>query len=192
MDNSQFFSEYFLFRLLINMATMVVLIRFIYHTIHAKRDLFFAFFLLNFIVFLFAFMMEKAKAFNSFGSAFGLMAAFSLLRFRTKTLTIKDMTYLFIIIAIGVINSVMKASYPEILTINIMIMVAVYSVDSNLLMRNHNTQTIEFNSLENIQPENEGKLLAELRQKTGLDIQKFSIEYIDFGKNKIIVKVYYY
>ena len=128
MENSELFSEYFAIRLAINTVFMFILIRFIYYRTYNKRNLFFTFFLLNFIVFLLAFMLEKAKAFNSLGSAFGLLAAFSLLRFRTETISTKDMTYLFIIMAIGLINSIMKGTYLEIASINGLIVVAVYAV----------------------------------------------------------------
>lgn len=192
MDALHLFSEYFLFRLLINTGAMVILIHFIYYRLYAKRDLFFVFFLLNFIVFLLAFMLEKAKAFNSLGSAFGLLAAFSLLRFRTETLTAKDMTYLFIIMALGIINSIMKGTYYEIMAINAMIIVVSWGVDSNLIIHNHKTKTIEFTGLENIRPEDQPKLVDDLRQRTGLDIQKISIEHIDFGRNKADIRIYYF
>jgi len=83
MDKSSIFTLYFLFRLLINALTMVVLIRYVYYNTYQKKDSFFTFFLLNFIVFLLAYMLDKTGGFNSIGSAFGLLAAFSLVRFRT-------------------------------------------------------------------------------------------------------------
>ncbi|MBX2954610.1 MAG: DUF4956 domain-containing protein [Cyclobacteriaceae bacterium] len=192
MDNLQLFSEYFLIRLLINIVAMVILIRVIYYRTYQKRNLFFTFFLLNFIVFLLTFMLEKAKAFNSLGSAFGLLAAFSLLRFRTETLSAKDMTYLFIIMALGLINSIMRGSYPEIMMVNGLILIAVYAVDGNVLMRNQKTKTVEYEGLEFIQPEHHPKLILELRKRTGLDIQKISIERIDFTRNRVEIKMYYY
>ncbi|MBX2945497.1 MAG: DUF4956 domain-containing protein [Cyclobacteriaceae bacterium] len=192
MDNLQLFSEYFLVRLLINIISMVVLIRFIYYRTYLKRNLFFTFFLLNFIVFLLTFMLEKAKAFNSLGSAFGLLAAFSLLRFRTETLSAKDMTYLFIIMALGLINSIMRGSYPEIMMVNGLILTAVFAVDGNVLMRNQKTKTVEYEGLEYIQSEHHPKLILELRKRTGLDIQKISIERIDFGRNRVEIKMYYF
>lgn len=192
MDNLQLFSEYFLVRLLINIVAMVILIRIIYYRTYQKRNLFFTFFLLNFIVFLLTFMLEKAKAFNSLGSAFGLLAAFSLLRFRTETLSAKDMTYLFIIMALGLINSIMRGSYPEIMMVNGLILIAVYAVDGNVLMRNQKTKTVEYEGLEYIQPEHHPKLILELRKRTGLDIQKISIERIDFTRNRVEIKMYYY
>lgn len=192
MDGFTLFSEYFFIRFLINTTAMIVLVRFVYYTTYQKRDMFFTFFLLNLIVFLLTFMLEKAKAFNSLGSAFGLLAAFSLLRFRTETITTKDMTYLFIIMAIGLINSIMKGSLVEICVVNGLIIGAVFAVDSNRIMPIQKTKTIEYGSLENIKPEQNTQLIEELRTKTGLDIRRTSIEEIDFVKNRVVVKIYYY
>lgn len=137
-------------------------------------------------------MLEKAKAFNSIGSAFGLLAAFSLLRFRTETITIKDMTYLFIIMAVGLINSIMKGTYLEIGGINLMIAAGVYIIDGNHLIKNQKTKMIEYNVMENIKPDQQEKLILDLRDKTGLDIRKTTIEEIDLIKNRVVIKIYYY
>ncbi len=144
------------------------------------------------MVFLLSFMLEKAKAFNSIGSAFGLLAAFSLLRFRTETITIKDMTYLFIIMAVGLINSIMKGSYLEIMSINAVIAAGVFAVDGNVLMRNQKMKLVEYDIMENIKPDQHATLLADLREKTGLDIRKTTIEEIDLVKNRVVIKIYYY
>jgi len=192
MNGKELFTEYFLFRLLINTASMIILVRYVYfHTYH-KRDSFFTFFLLNFIVFLFAFMLEKTGAFASLSSAFGLVAAFSLLRFRTETISMKDMTYLFIIMTFGLINSVMKATFIELIGLNAMIIAAVYIVDGNQIIRNQKMKTIEYPSLDHIKPDQQAQLIVELRERTGLDIRKISIEHIDFTKARAIIKVYYY
>lgn len=192
MDDQTIFSEYFFYRLLINTVFMIVLIRFVYYHTYHKKDSFFTFFLLNFMVFLLSFMLEKAKAFNSIGSAFGLLAAFSLLRFRTETITIKDMTYLFIIMAVGLINSIMKGSYLEIISINAVIAAGVFAVDGNVLMRNQKMKLVEYDVMVNIKPDQHAALLADLREKTGLDIRKTTIEEIDLVKNRVIIKIYYY
>jgi hypothetical protein len=137
-------------------------------------------------------MLEKTKAFNSMGSAFGLLAAFSLLRFRTETITTKDMTYLFIIMTIGLINSIMKGSYYEIIALNGVIIAVVFVVDGNKLIKNEKSKTIEYNSVENIMPERHPILIKELKEKTGLDIRKIIIEEIDFTKNEVVIRVFYY
>jgi hypothetical protein len=192
MDGNHLFTEYFLVRLLINTVAMVLLVRVVYYHTYHKRDSFFTFYLLNFIVFLLSYMLEKTKAFDSMGSAFGLLAAFSLLRFRTETITSKDMTYLFIIMTIGLTNSIMKGSVIEIVTLNAMIVAAVYLVDGNQLMRNQKSKTIEYPTLDNIKPEQQPILIADLKERTGLDIRKITIETIDFGKGRAVIKIFYY
>jgi hypothetical protein len=184
------FTEFFLIRLLINTGVMIVLIRLIYYHIYRKRDFFFTFFLINFIVFLLTFMLEKSNAFT-ISSAFGLLAAFSLLRFRTETISIKDMTYLFIIMTLGLINSIMNANYWELISLNVLIIGAVYIVDGNKLMRNQKTKTVEYDGLENIQPEKHALLIKDLTQRTGLQIQRISIEHIDLFRNRAEIRVYY-
>lgn len=192
MDSHTLVSEFFLVRLLINTVFMILVVRVIYFKTYHKSDLFFTFFLLNFIVFLLSYMLEQAKAFNSLSSAFGLLAAFSLLRFRTETLTTKDMTYLFIMMAVGLINSVMKGSYLEIGGINLAIAAVVYAVDGNQLMRNQKIKIVEYDKIENIRPEQHQQLINDLRERTGLNIKKTTIEQIDLVKNRAIIKIYYY
>jgi hypothetical protein len=192
MNDKALFTEYFLLRLLINLVSMIVLVRLVYYPTYQKKYSFFTFFLLNLIVFLFAYMLEKTGAFNSLSSAFGLLAAFSLLRFRTETISMKEMTYLFIVMTFGLINSVMKATFMELILLNTIIIIAVYVVDGNRITRNQKVKTIEYPSLENIRPERQAQLIADLRERTGLDIRHISIEYIDFAKSRAIIKIYFY
>jgi hypothetical protein len=185
------FTEYFLVRFLINSVSMVILVQLIYYHVYKKKNLFAPFFLLNFIIFLIAYMLIIMGSFNNLGSAFGLLAAFSLLRFRTDTLSMKDMTYLFIVMTIGLINSAMKGTFIEIVAINGLIIAVVFIVDGNLIIRNERTRIVEFEGLENITPERRPFLLEELRKLTGLDIRKMSIEHYDFVKKKIEIKIYF-
>lgn len=195
MELKPLFTEYFLIRVLINTVSMTVLIRLIYYHIYRRRDVFFTFFLINFVVFLLAFMLQKSTAFSSLssaGTAFGLMAAFSLLRFRTETISMKDMTYLFIIMTLGLINSIMDGLYWEIIGLILLIIVAVFIVDGNMLMPNQKTKTVEYEGLENIKPEKHTLLIQDLSQRTGLHIQRISIEHIDLIKNRVEIRIYYH
>lgn len=189
------FNEIFLIRFLINTVTMIILIRFIYYHIYQKREIFFTFFLLNFVVFILAFMLQKSTAFGSIsnaGTAFGLLAAFSLLRFRTETISAKDMTYIFIIMTIALINSIMDGRYWEIIILDSLIILAVYMVDGNWLMRNQKTKMVDYEGLDNIKPDKHPILINDLCQRTGLNIQKISIEHIDLIKNRVEIKIYYH
>jgi hypothetical protein len=192
------FTQDFIVRILINLLTMVILIRFIYFPTYRKWDNLFPFFVLNFLVFLLAFMMFKTKVFgtsfggSSFAGGIGLLAAFTLLRFRTETISIKDMTYLFVILSLGVINSMMSGKNIEIVGINAMILIAVFVADGNKLIRNQKSKIIELNDLSNIKPQDHDKLVAQLIGLTGLDIKKASVESIDFNKQSAKIRVYYY
>ncbi len=104
-------SDKFFWRLLIDVLSMVVLVRFIYFRIYKKKDYLFTFFLFNIIIFIITYLMNKVDM--SLGAAFGLFAVFSMLRYRTEGISTKDMTYLFIVIAIGLICAVSKGTYFE-------------------------------------------------------------------------------
>jgi hypothetical protein len=191
MEKGTLFTEYLLIRILINTATMVLLVRYIYYHIYNKRDFFFTFYLINFVVFLLAYMLNKSSAFVGMSAAFGLLAAFSLLRFRTESMSTKDMTYIFIVMTLGLINSSMDGQYFEIIGINLMILTAVYFVDGGRFMRNQKTKTLEYQGLENIHPEKQYLLVKDLKERTGLNIQRISIEHIDLIKERIEIKIYY-
>lgn len=195
------FTDDFIIRLIINLFTMILLIRLIYFPTYKKWDNLFPFFVLNFLVFLLAFMMFKTSvfspkgAFGNMAAGFGsisLLAAFTLLRFRTETISVKDMTYLFVILSLGLINSIMDAGNLEIAGINAMILAAVFVADGNKLIKNQKSKVIEFNDLSNIKPQDQDKLVAQLIALTGLDIRKASVENIDFSRQTAKIRVYYY
>ena len=126
------------------------------------------------------------------GAAFGLFAVFSILRLRTEGLTTKDMTYLFVSIAVGLIAAVSKSTYFELIIINVIIIAFTYALDGNLLMRNELVKTVQYENIELIRPENYESMLADLRKRTGLNIHRAAVNKIDFLKDIAIVKIYYY
>ncbi len=183
-------TEGFVIRLVIDLFTMIVLVRLVYHKIYKKKDFFFTFFLFNLIIYVLTYMLNKVEL--SFGAAFGLFAVFSLLRYRTENISPKDMTYLFIVIAIGLINSVSKGPYIEIAILNLFIVLFVYALDGNLLIKNEMVQIVQYENIQNIKPVNHPALIEDLKTRTGLDIHKIEIENIDFLKDTARIKVYYY
>jgi cation transport ATPase len=190
MELNHLFNENFLGRIVIDILAMLVLVRWVYHAIYKKKDFFFTFFLFNLIIFMITYMLQAVEF--SVGAAFGLFAVFSLLRYRTENISAKDMTYLFIVIALGLITAISKGSYLEISILDAFLIVFVYALDGNLLIRNEQVKSIEYRGLENIRPESHAQLIEDLRQKTGLEIHKVSIEKINFIKNTVVLKIYYY
>jgi hypothetical protein len=179
---------------MINTISMVLLIRVVYYHAYQKRDFFFTFFLLNLIVFLLSYMLSRSGGLDSIGvgGAFGLLASFSLLRFRTETISTKDMTYIFIVMTFGLINSVIKATYVEVILLNLLIIIAVWIVDSSRFIKHQQMKKVEYDSVENLKPERQAQLIEDLRSRTGLDIRKVVVDTIDFTKNRAMVRIYYY
>lgn len=126
------------------------------------------------------------------GAAFGLFAVFSILRYRTEGISAKDMTYLFMVIAMGLVSAVNKGTFFETALINSLIILGAYALDGSMIMRNEQTQVIQYENIEMIKPENELMLIEDLKKRTGLPIHKVSIAKINFLKDSATVTAYYY
>ena len=182
-------SSFFL-SLLIDLVFVFILVRFVYYPIYEKKDFFFTFFLFNLIIFIITFLFNRIEL--STGAAFGIFAVFSLLRYRTEDISAKDMTYLFIVIALGLVNSVSKESLVDVLLLDSIVVVVAYALDGNLFIKNEQNQTIQYDNLELVKPANKVALLEDLKLRTGLDIHKMSVSKVDFLKNTASIKIYYY
>ena len=128
----------------------------------------------------------------SMGAAFGLFAVFSMLRYRTEGISTKDMTYLFLSIAIGLITALSKGTWFELLLINFIILFFTYLLESSFLIKKEETKIIQYENIEMIQPEFRAELLADLEKRMGLKIHRIAIGKIDFLKDTAIIKVFYY
>lgn len=128
----------------------------------------------------------------STGAAFGIFAVFSLLRFRTEDISTKDMTYLFIVIALGLVDSIVREDIIDVLIINSIVVVVAYIVDGSLFIKNEMVQSMQYGNLEMIKPENLAALKEDLKNLTGLNIHKITINKVDFVKNSVSLKVYYF
>lgn len=183
-------SAKFFMRLIIDFLSVLVLIRFIYFPIYKNREFFFAFFIFNLIIFLITFLLNKVEM--SMGAAFGLFAVFSMLRYRTEGISMKDMTYLFLAIALGLISAVTKGNWDELILINSIILVVTYSLESNLLMKKEASKFIQYENIEMIKPEQRQELIADLEKRTGIKINRISIDKIDFLKDTAMIRIFYF
>lgn len=185
------FNAAFFARLGLNLLAMFVLIRLIYFPVYRRRDYFFTFFMFNITIFAISFLLNTKSSFST-GAAFGLFAVFSLLRYRTEDISARDMTYLFTVIALGLISSVIRGSILELAIINGFIVIAAFFLDGNILMKTEFVQTIQYDNIDLIKPENYEALLHDLRQRTGLNVHKASVGRVDYLKDSASIKVYYY
>lgn len=188
----QLFTADFYTRLLTNLVSVIVVVMVVYLPIHRKKDYFFTFLILNFLVFIITFLINKTTAFSSVGTAFGLLAFFSLLRLRTETITMKDMTYLFVVLTIGLVNATMSGPLYELIALDLVIVVITYGLDKEWLSKSIHMRELKVDTLENIVPQQMDKLIADLRSKTGLEIQRVKIQSVDLTKNCALLHIYHY
>ena len=182
--------EKFFVRLLVDVLTTTILIRLIYYRIYRRTDLFLTFFGFNFVIFLITYLLNKVQM--SMGAAFGLFAIFSMLRYRTEGLSAKDMTYLFIVISVGLISAIVKGSWDELGLVNGMILLVVWLLEGNLLIKRELTKTIQYDRIELITPERHEELLEDLRVRTGLAVHRVEVQEMDFLKDSALIMIFYY
>lgn len=125
------------------------------------------------------------------GAAFGLFAVFSMLRYRTMSINMKDMTYLFIFIAVGLLNAIQMKIYEQAILGSIVFAIT-FLMDTRLLRKRESVKMVRFEDINLIQPEKEEELIAKLRKRTGLEIHRVSIEEIDYLKDIAKINIYYY
>jgi hypothetical protein len=185
------FNVAFFVRLLIDLLCMVVLIRLIYLPVYKRRDHLFTFFMFNITIFIITNLLS-VKSGISTGAAFGMFAVFSLLRYRTEDISARDMTYLFMVIALGLISSINKGDIVETAVVNLIILVAAFLLDGNILIKTEFVKTVQYENIELIRPERYGELLADLSSRTGLTVHKASIGKVDFLRDTATIKIYYH
>jgi hypothetical protein len=184
------FDSVFFVRLAINLLSMIVLLRLIYYRVTGRHDFFLTFFMFNLVIFIITILLNTNSGF-SIGAAFGLFAIFAMLRYRTEDISVKDMTYLFLSITIGLISSINQGTAVEIVLINAVILLVAFLIEGGVLIKQEFIKTIEYENIELIKPERHDELMADLKNRTGLDIHKVYIKRIDFLRDTALIKVHY-
>ena len=128
------------------------------------------------------------------GFALGLFAIFGIIRYRTDAIPIKEMTYLFLVIGISVVNALAnkKISHAELVFANLLIVFVTFGMERIWLLRHEIQRNITYEKIDLILPEKRQELIADLRARTGLDIVRVEIRRIDFLKDTVSLRVFYY
>jgi hypothetical protein len=179
----------FFFSLVIDLAAVFLILIFVYYPNYKKMDTIFTFMMFNLVIFLLTFVLNEVKM--SMGAAFGLFAIFSMLRYRTAGINMKDMTYLFIFIAMGLVSAI-QLEYHELAIITGIIFVGTLLLDTRIVMKKEYSNILRYEKIEMIKPDKREELIAELRERTGLNIHRVSINEIDFLKDTAMISYYYY
>jgi hypothetical protein len=179
----------FAYCIAIDITTMLLIFGLIYFPNYRNKEFMFTFFLFNIIIFIITFVLNKTNI--SMGAAFGLFAVFSMLRYRTEGISMKEMTYLLIAIALGLINAIGLQLVP-ILVFNFIFIAFIFVLDHPLVFKQEVSKTVIYENIDLIRPENHQLLLEDLRKRTGFDIHRFTIMSFDFLKDATSITIYYY
>ena len=194
LDIPLFDDDFFkmMFRFTLNFLFLTVIIRFIYYPDSKRKDYVFTYYLISIIVFFLCFTLKKYEM--DIGMALGLFAIFGIIRYRTNPVDIKEMTYLFVVIGVSIINALAnkKMSYAEILSANAIIIFVLVLIERYWALKQVVSKSIIYENIENIKPENYKTLKSDLENRTGLTINKVLIGDVDFLKDTAKVTIFYF
>jgi cytochrome c biogenesis factor len=193
--NLQWFDNDFytlMMRLVVNLVFMTILIRYLYYPIAKRKDYLFTYYLIGLITFFLCFGLKKLDI--DTGMGLGLFAIFGIIRYRTDAIEIKEMTYLFLVIGISVVNSLAsrQISVAEMLVINLTVVAITYGLEYVWLIKHETRKTIVYEKIDLIVPDRHEELLADLEERTGLQINRFEVGKINFLDDTAQIRIYYY
>ena len=175
-----------------NLIIITTIVRYIYYPVTKNKDYLFTYFLISLTVFLLCVLLDSVKL--QLGFALGLFAIFGIIRYRTDPIPIKEMTYLFLVIGISVVNALSnkKISHAELVFANLLIVFVTYGMERLWLLKAEIRKNITYEKIELIAPERREELIADLKERTGLNISRIEIRRIDFLKDTANLRVFYY
>ena len=190
-----------LMRFVINLVTVSLIARCFYYPRGRRRDYMFIYILMSMSIFLLVSLMEGAGM--NIGAAMGLFAIFGIMRFRTEAVPIREMTYLFMLIALSVVNALCRAEYhPKadywdgfgvvtILFVNLVFLGMAWLFESGKLVSSNCSKFIKYDNVALVAPDKRAELIADLEKRTGLKIERVEVGIIDFLKDACLIRIYY-
>lgn len=183
-----------LLRLFISMVVNLVVIDRLYYQKSKRREFYFTFMLISMAIFLLVFFMifvlEDMKGKTGIGIGIGLFGIFSIMRYRTDTMPVREMTYLFVLISLSVVNALAATtSLTELLITNAIVVIAIWMCEKRLRIRP--CKLIQYDRIELVKPEKRAELIADLEQRLGFTVKSIEVGGIDLLRDMAILKVYY-
>lgn len=180
--NNDFFA-----RLIIHAITLIAVVRFIYFPDYKNRDFAFSYIMFSSVVFLITFFLKSAEI--SLGFTFGLFAVFAILRYRTETISTKEMTFLFIVIGVAMLNAVSTLTAFELVLVNGIILLLTFGAQSKYFLNAAQQKIVQYERIDLIQRGREAELLADLRERTGLSVSAAEVVSIDLVRDTAVLKI---
>ena len=190
IDVDDFFE--LIFRFAFNYFFVIVLVRYIYYKSAKRKDYLITYLLVSMTIFFLCYVLENVKL--ELGFALGLFAIFGIIRYRTSQIRIKEMTYLFMVIGLSVINALANKSisYAEMLFANLIILFVAWSLEKVFLIKHETQKVIVYDKIELIKRQNQQELIKDIEQRTGLQIRRIEVGRIDFLRDIARIKIFYF
>lgn len=181
-----------LLRLAVNMTFLTILIRYLYYPKTKRKDYLFTYYLIGTITFFLCFGLKKLDI--DTGMGLGLFAIFGIIRYRTDAIEIKEMTYLFLIIGVSVVNSLAsnQISITEMAIINLTVVFLTFGLENLWLVKHETRKTVNYERIDLIVPDKYQEMKADLEKRTGISINRFEVGKIDFLTDTAQVRIFYF
>tara|TARA_B100000575_G_scaffold290382_1_gene293972 strand:- start:753 stop:1394 length:642 start_codon:yes stop_codon:yes gene_type:complete len=189
-DKKDFFE--LLIKALFNFLVIGYIVRYLYYPATKNKDYLFTYLLISLTVFLLCFLLENVKL--QLGFALGLFAVFGIIRYRTDPIPIKEMTYLFLVIGISVMNALAnkKISHTELIFANFSLIALSYVLEKIWLLKHESSKMIFYEKIELIKPNRMSDLIDDLKDRTGLNITRVVVRKIDFLRDTAQLKIFFF
>ena len=176
----------------LSLISAFIIVRFIYYPKKSGHNFIFTFLVFNVIVYFIMGLFTSIEL--SIGAGFGLFALFSILRYRTETVPIREMTYLFVMVALPILNSVLFESgeYARILVINVMLIIVIWILENGWGFKSEPMEKeVLYEKIELVKAGRREEMIEDLKERTGLDVLDFEVERIDFLRDAAEIKIFY-
>lgn len=177
-------------RFFLCLAIVFVVVRCFYYPKSRRRDYFFTFMLVSISVFMLIFFLGGTKL--KTGVALGLFAIFSIIRYRTESVPIREMNYLFVLVAISVINGVAPSfSYVELIAADLLLIAVIGICESTIFVKNEASKIIKYDNVKLVTPDKNDELIEDLKKRTGLEVFRVEVGAINYVNDSCIIRIYY-
>jgi magnesium-transporting ATPase (P-type) len=179
-------------RVVFNGIVVLYIVRGLYYRITPRKDYLFTFVMISQMIFFIVMLLENVNV--NMGFALGLFAIFAMLRWRTRQIPTREMTYLFVVIGISTINGLAnrRVSYAELLLTNVIVIGLVYVLEKIFLLKNELSKQVIYENVELIKPERREELIKDLQERTGIKINRVEIGRIDYLRDTVRLRIFYY
>ena len=178
--------------LLLNTLVTWLVVHFFYYPKGRRRDYYFTFILLSVSIFMLIALLLGGSSDMGVGAALGLFAIFGIIRYRTESVPIREMTYLFFLVALSVINGrSQQLTFLDQLSINAIFVACVWACENFLTTSNEGCKYVKYDNIDLIRPDRYDELKADLEERLGLHITRIEVGAVDFLTDMTMLRVFY-